>query len=266
MKKSYQNLKRSVVAFTCPPDEKYPEIIGTGFVVREDGIIATNYHITKHILDLKKRHRFKNRFPVQARIFTFTPYGMLEIPLEILAIYYPFEDKDDSPYLSFVHVKAKGLPAVTIEKSIMIEEGIEIGTTGFPMGIEGLKASGKFQAMPTLQKGIISAVQSYPCKDPFSFSINVMVQGGASGSPVFSWKNGKVLGVIFSGLDDYDFISKKNVHRTPTNISYVIPSHYIIKGLKSLQQKKVTLPSDAISFKEMLKETIPFLQNMCRKS
>lgn len=48
---------------------------------------------------------------------------------------------------------------------------------------------------------------------------------------------------------------KKDVYRVPTNISYVVPSHYIIKILDDLDTLPgIHAPEDALSIEQMLKE------------
>ncbi len=124
------------------------------------------------------------------------------------------------------------------------------------MGTDALMAPGWIhQLTPTLQRGIVSAVLPFPCSTPHAYSVNVMVQGGASGSSVFLCDTGAVVGVLYAGLNDYALTLKnKDLHLVPTNISYVVPSHYLTKSLEAfLKMENMRPPSDAKSIDEMLK-------------
>lgn len=161
------------------------------------------------------------------------------------------------PDLAFVQVKARGLPSVQIDTRSVIDEGTEIATAGFPMGTDALMAPGWIhQLTPTLQRGIVSAVLPFPCPTPHAYSVNVMAQGGASGSPVFLCETGAVVGVLYAGLNDYALtLRNKDLHRVPTNISYVVPSHYLMKSLEGfLKMEDMQQPSDAKTIDEMLKD------------
>ena len=260
-KNAYKRIKRSIVAFTQKherlPDKnakppEFPTIIGTGFVVREDGIIVTNQHVVKAFTAVPRPPDVpQDNYPVHAMIFKETEDGISYTPVEILNIgtirgsppevYY---GPKEGPDLAFVQAKVRGLSPVELEDGIVLEEGLEVGTSGFPMGTVALTAPGWLhQVTPTLQKGIISSILPFPCKCPHGFTINVMVQGGASGSPVFQWESGKVLGILYAGLKDSCYFSINNNYYSapmlPTNISYVIPSYYITKILKSNDLKEL---------------------------
>jgi hypothetical protein len=80
-----------------------------------------------------------------------------------------------------------------------------------------------------------------------------MTQGGASGSPVFYPNTGKVAGVLYGGLFDLGFTNKKDVYKVPTNISYVVPSHYIKRILSTaLKEPAFSEPCDGLSIEEMI--------------
>jgi hypothetical protein len=108
------------------------------------------------------------------------------------------------------------------------------------MGTDHLTAPGWLHQMsPTLQTGIISAVHPFPCRSPHGFTMNVMVQGGASGSPVFSPETGEVLGLVYAGLFDFEMQQQNSMLRFPTNYTYALPSHYIAHSIKSIRQNKM---------------------------
>lgn len=271
---AYKLVKNSVVAFVAKYvpvfDEKggpppFPPILGTGFVVREDGVIATNAHVVRAFGQVPIPPGQPDDWPVRALMFKLIDRGMVEIPLEILGVamigdfstgpaYY---GPKKGPDLAFVHVKARGLPTVQIDARSVIDEGAEIATTGFPMGTDALMAPGWIhQLTPTLQRGIVSAVLPFPCSTPHAYSVNVMAQGGASGSPVFLCDTGAVVGVLYAGLNDYALTLKnKDLHRVPTNISYVVPSHYLLNSLNGfLKMEDMRQPSDSKTIDEMLKD------------
>ena len=138
------------------------------------------------------------------------------------------------------------------------------------MGRRGLvdPADGLIQQLsPVLQRGIIGAVQPFAHDRPLSFTINILLQNGASGSPVFSIDTGEVLGVAFQRrfeptngaiLDEEghevltaDGKKMRTVVGMPTNYSFVVPTYRIAGELPKLRDDFLEKSGDQqISFKD----------------
>ena len=113
---------------------------------------------------------------------------------------------------------------------------------GSPAGVlflDQLRAPGWLhQLSPTIQTGIISAVHPFPSTTPHGFTLNVMTQGGASGSPVFNQETGDVLGVLYAGVNECIFDTGQSIHRHPTNYSWAVPSHFLVNSLNLIVQRE----------------------------
>jgi hypothetical protein len=111
--------------------------------------------------------------------------------------------------------------------------------------------------VPTLQSGIISAVLPFRCEKPHGVMINLMTQGGASGSPVFAPDTGEVVGILYGGLTEQGFAANAPVEiALPTNFSYFVPAHYIESALDRMRADGQFNPPDNAPTLEQLIETL----------
>ncbi len=284
---SYDTIKPSIVAFTPKfyrreqPQMEFPPIIGTGFIV-DEGLVVTNDHVINAVSKLYKPEDCPpDVWPFICLLLHNIPNrGLATIPLECLGVLKVSKFKHgenyygpNKPDVGFVHVKMKNLPKVNLRYNLKhIKEGRDIATSGFPMGTDTLTAPGYLhQLTPTLQKGIISAVLPFPCNTPHALMVNVMVQGGASGSPVFLLETGEVIGVLYASLQEDritnirmsinndgliispDLSSHRHLFKAPTSLSYVVPAHFLETSLKSIKNNnELKFPENTQSLDEYI--------------
>jgi len=263
---SYRRIKQSIVAFVA---KNTPEvvgsdgrpglrhIIGTGFVLRADGVIVTNEHVVRLFPQLPRSNSQEN-WPVEALLLWQEDIGVVQLQLPVIGVGIPKTETPkvfygaERPDIALVHVKATGLPAIEVDDDFVPVEGMRIATAGFPMGTDALMAGGWLQQMtPTLQEGVVSAVLPFACRHAHGYTINIMVQGGASGSPVFCPETGKVVGLLYAAL-----VEPRGNSIQPTNISYVLSGDNLSKALAVIAgSAEFAPPSDAPSVQKMLENT-----------
>jgi len=271
----YSDVKKSVVAIVSKVSSQphFPDIIGTGFITREDGLVFTCDHVINAIEKLPRRKNApKEEWPAEVMMFHFDPdKGTVFVPMEIkgviqIALFKPsgYYYGEDLPDLGIIRVDFKGLPALQISPEFNFSEGDLVAMSGFPMGIGTLLAPGWLhQLSPTLQTGVISAVLPHPCKHPHGILMDVMCKGGSSGSPVFDVTTGKVIAMVYGVLKEKKVMSGQGMmlYENSTSLSLAITCNFIkrmlenIDGIPELKEEKI----------EDLKDFYPYIQEKIEK-
>jgi S1-C subfamily serine protease len=208
---AYRKIRPAVVAIASQRSTQphFPNIVGTGVVIRSDGLILTNNHVIDLIGRLPRRPGAPaTEFPAFVMFLEFVPgKGMAAIPIEMIGVakvsfkalpdvYYGGE-----PDLGIIHIGTlKNIPTAQIADADL-PVGSDVGILGFPMGTDTLAAPGWLhQIGPTLQKGIVSAQLPFECDSPHELMIDAVTEGGSSGSPIFDADTGEIVGLLYGGL------------------------------------------------------------------
>ncbi len=218
----------------------FPTILGTGFVVDERGIVVTNRHVVEKLQTVPPN-------PANGRPSTFAMVsgeakaenGEHVLPLHFVdvigySIPETFECKGDyfgepMPDLAFLQINVKGLSALTLgTEPNTLRIGRPIATAGYALGAEALVLYEKVvQITPLLRHGVVSSLFPGPVPSPHGFTIDVMVQGGASGSPVFLTDSPTVVGLLYSGR----VFRLSTGEKIDTNITMALPSSMVSSAL-----------------------------------
>ncbi len=159
---AFHAIQPSIVALGARfvPAEKrpvFPPILGTGFVVGADGIVATNRHVVQALEALPKVDGMEET-PALALVFTppeqvKTAYAVHALPVAILQCAAPMIRPPNSDYshyygpefpdIAFVHIAMASLPEVQLaDTPWSVNVGTEVATAGFPLGEDPLVANG----------------------------------------------------------------------------------------------------------------------------
>jgi serine protease Do len=143
-----------------------PGSLGTGFVVRKDGWVATNLHVIAGAEDLIVATPDRHEYPV----------------VEVLGM-------DEARDLALVRIEAKNLSALVLGDSEAVRAGDAVVAIGHPLGLED-----------TVSNGLVSAIRVL---DPSLtvLQISAPIAPGSSGGPLFS-DRGEVIGVATAFISE----------------------------------------------------------------
>jgi S1-C subfamily serine protease len=221
-----ERIKPSIVAVGTFERLRNPQFsfAGTGFVVADGTVVATNEHVVGKLAASQSR----------AILAVAVRSGSsLEIrPARRLA-------SDSSADLALLKIEGRPLPALFLGKSERVREGETYLLTGFPIGaVLGL--------YPVTHRAMIAAVSPIAIPAPRAdkldarsvrqiatgaysvFQLDATAYPGNSGSPVYHPESGEVIGIVNSVLVKS---TRESALAQPSGITYAIPAQKLLELL-----------------------------------
>jgi len=193
---------------------------GTGFVVGDGTLVATNAHVVGEPPDPAAGVALV----VQARVG-----AKVELRRATILSLDPEHD------LAVLRIDESPLPALALRDSETVREGQTVGFTGFPIG-------GVLGFSPVTHRGMVSAITPIALPGANAqqlneklirrlksgsfniFQLDATAYPGNSGSPVFDVESGEVLGIV-----NMVFVkgTKEAALTQPSGIAYAIPANFL---------------------------------------
>ncbi len=258
------------IGLLAEPADPFSLVVqGTGFVVDPSGWVMTNKHVAELLIQ-ERDGKVGVRNAIARALFFLEreeskvieghridrEYGALTCPIvEITAPpgeLRPGIDYRDEPDLAVCRVDISGLQkaikrplhVLTLGDSSTVHEGEEVGVCGFPLGLSLPRGDELHQLTPIVQKGIISAILPYAgIGNPHALQLDIHVNPGSSGSPVFRADNGEVIGIVFAAPQRAGRVriprpdgSTEDVSTIalPTGFGYAVPSNRYMEKVKGV--------------------------------
>ena len=158
----FQKQSNSIVLIAV--SAKDGEKLGTGFVISEDGLIATNYHVVNGAQKILVKFRNKKVYK-KVDIFNL----------------------DEAKDIALIKIRAQGLRPVELGNSSDVAIGERVVTIGNPLGLESTVSDGLVSSWRKIGPGFKI------------LQISVPLSQGSSGGPLFTLK-GKVVGITTASV------------------------------------------------------------------
>jgi serine protease Do len=195
-------------------------IRGTGFIIAKDGKFITCAHVYESIPkeDLEYLGVAVRSETNDKGITSYKRYKTKLLKLD---------KENDVALMQIISDLSNFKPVEEMEIEKVPEEGQEVIFIGYPLATELL--SMQFGITMTTNKCIISSVKRKGEDGSLHFFlIDTHTNNGSSGSPLFSVKTGKVIGVVSGKISAKIPISDGKVADIPANIGICRPIQYAI--------------------------------------
>lgn len=215
-------VKPSVVAVGTHQPARSPQFSfrGTGFVVGDGTLVATNAHVLPESVDSAQRE--------VVAILAGADRESQVREAKIVAI-------DREHDLALLKITGAALPALAIGDSDRVREGETTAFTGFPIGgLMGFSPVTHQAAIAAITPVVIPSANAQQL-DPkvikrvqagsFNvFQLDATAYPGNSGSPLYDVERGEVVGIV-----NMVFVkgTKEAALSAPTGISFAIPAQYL---------------------------------------
>ena len=169
--KIFKENNKAVVVVIAYDEKNQPISQGSGFIVRQDGAIVTNYHVISNASNIAVKTGDK--------------------VLEVEGFLYTDKEND----LVILKAKGKNLPTVRIGDTNAINIGEKVYVISSPEGFEN-----------TISDGLLSGIREVTPQKKI-LQITAPVSSGSSGGPVFN-KNSEVIGIatfLIKGAQNLNF-------------------------------------------------------------
>ena len=193
-------------------------IRGTGFIISPDGTFVTNAHVYKSIPENELAH-------IGASVPGENKDNVLRydrFPVKLLKL----DEENDIAIMQII--SDKKFEAVSgFDESDKVEEGDETVFIGYPLANEMLSMG--FGITMTSNQCLISSIKRRGSDGSLHFYlIDTHTNNGSSGSPIFSLKTGKIIGVVSGKISSRVPIPNGQVMDIPANIGICRPIKYVI--------------------------------------
>jgi serine protease Do len=222
-------VRHAIVAVGTNEPTRNPtfRFLGTGFVVGDGTLVATNNHVLPPVIDPTKLEVVGIAVPVAGG----------EPIFRVATIVARDVDHD----VGILRISGPPLPALRFGDSAKVREGESFAFIGFPIG-------GAIGLFPTTHRATISAITPVVLTPPTArsldpamikklradrfaiFQLDATAYPGNSGSPMFDIETGDVVGIVNSTLAKS---GKETLLTQPSGISYAIPSLYFTRLVDS---------------------------------
>lgn len=215
------------VGFYDPLGAPKAKLSGTGFVVADGSIVATNFHVVANLPE--------SRGKISWAIFEGAGRNPKVHLVDVVA-------KDEQHDLALLKLpNGVSLTPMKLANKDWVDDGHQVAFTGFPIGEvlglypvthQGMISARTPTVIPAANSGQLSAARLRLLRNPYyTYQLDATAYPGNSGSAVYLKSSGEVIAVI-----NKVFVkkSKESVLSDPSNITYAIPVLYLHKLLDTL--------------------------------